>query len=138
LVVRTAAFFSPHDSYNFAAHVVSALASGRPCPAADDHVVTPTYVPALVDTALDLLIDDVDGIWHLSSGEAVSWAEFGRRIALACDHDPDLIRPVSGADLHWRAPRPRYVPLASERSPLSVTLNDSIARFAREHAVGGP
>jgi dTDP-4-dehydrorhamnose reductase len=136
LVVRTAAFFSPYDPYNFAAHVVSALASKRPFPAADDIVVTPTYVPALVDTALDLLIDDMEGIWHLSSGEAVSWAEFGRRVAAACDHDPDLIRPVPSVDLRWRAPRPRYAPLASERSPLSVTLDDMIERFAREHAVG--
>lgn len=136
LVVRTAAFFSPHDPYNFAAQVVSALASGHPFPAADDHVVSPTYVPALVDTALDLLIDGVEGIWHLSSGEAVSWAEFGRRIASACNYDPDLIRPVRGADLRWRAPRPRYAPLASERSPLSLILDDTIARFAWEHAVG--
>ena len=136
LVVRTAAFFSPSGPCDFATQVVSALASGRPFPAADDHVVTPTYVPTLVDTALDLLIDGVEGIWHLSRGEAVNWAEFARRIALACDYDPDLIRPVPGADLHWRAPRPRYAPLASERSPLPVTLGDAIARFARERDAG--
>lgn len=136
LVIRTAAFFSPHDPHDFAARLVAELASGRSVRAAHDHVVTPTYVPALVDTALDLLIDGVDGIWHLSGGEAVSWAAFGRRIALACDHDPDLIRPVPGSDLAWRAPRPRYVPLASERGPLPAMLGEAIARFARESVVG--
>lgn len=135
LVVRTAALFSPHDSDAFAGRLVSALDAGRPFPAASDHVVTPTYVPALVDAALDLLIDGVEGIWHLSGGEAVSWAEFGRRIALACGHDPALIRPVAGVDVHGPAPRPRYAPLASERGPLAATLDDAISRFARERAV---
>lgn len=133
LVVRTAAFFSPDDPYNFAAATIASLAAGRPVAAAHDHVVTPTYVPSLVDTALDLLIDGVEGILHLSSGEAVSWAEFAHRIARACGFGGTMIEAVAGARLGWRAPRPRYVPLASERRPLTPLLNETIDRFAREH-----
>ena len=66
LVVRTAAFFSSQDPHNFAHAVLDALSNGRSFAAADDHVVSPTYVPALVDAALDLLIDRAEGIWHLA------------------------------------------------------------------------
>ncbi|MBD8548202.1 sugar nucleotide-binding protein [Sphingomonas sp. CFBP 8760] len=133
LVIRTAAFFSPHDPHNFAVAALAALAGGRPFAAAHDHVVSPTFVPWLVNTALDLLIDDADGLWHLSAGEAVSWADFARRIAMACGYDPDLIRPVDGATLGWRAPRPRHVPLGSIRRPLAPSLDAHIEQFARQH-----
>lgn len=132
LVVRTAAFFSPHDPYNFAAATLAALAAGQPFPAASDHVVTPTFVPSLVDRALDLLIDGVGGVLHLSAGEPVSWADFAYRVAAACGYDTGLIRPVEGASLGWQAPRPHYVPLASERMPLAPQLDTMIARFAAE------
>jgi dTDP-4-dehydrorhamnose reductase len=61
LVVRTAAFFSPHDPHNFAAWVVRELSAGRPVRAAEDAVVSPTYVPDLVRAAFDLLIDGETG-----------------------------------------------------------------------------
>lgn len=132
LVIRTAAFFSPHDPYNFAAATIAALAHDRSFAAAHDHVVTPTFVPFLVDAALDLLIDGEEGIWHLSSGVAISWADFARRIAVTCGYDPRLIRCVEGAMLGWRAPRPRHVILGSERGHLPAVLDEAIARFASD------
>ena len=133
LIVRTAAFFSPHDPHNFAMGVVEALTRGRPFQAADDHVVTPTFVPALVEAALDLLIDRAEGIWHLSGGEAVSWSEFAVRIAAACGLAHHLIEPMPGAALGWLAPRPRFAALASERGVLPRSLDGAIEQFARDH-----
>lgn len=130
LVVRTAAFFSPYDPYNFAWAAVEMLTQGRTFVAAHDHVVSPTYVPALVEAALDLLIDRAEGIWHLSSGAELSWAEFAVRIATACNLDPGLVKPVPAAALGWQAPRPRYVALASERGAIPEPLDVSIAKFA--------
>ncbi|MHA6722383.1 sugar nucleotide-binding protein [Sphingomonas sp. RS2018] len=130
LVVRTAAFFSPFDRYNFAAAVADTLAAGHAFTAANDHVVTPTFVPSLVDTALDLLIDGAEGIWHLSDGEPTTWADFARRIARACGHDPDRVHGMPGATLGWRAPRPRFVPLATVRGSSLPSLDENIARFA--------
>ena len=45
--------------------------------------MTPTYVPDLVNTCLDLLIDRECGVWHLSNGDAMSWADLARRAAAA-------------------------------------------------------
>ena len=132
LVVRTAAFFSPHDRHNFAVAVAETLAQRRRFAAAGDHHVTPTFVPALVEASLDLLIDRAEGIWHLSGGEAVSWAGFAVRIAQACGLDPGLIDAVPGATLGWLAPRPRQAALASERGALPVSLDAAIEQFAHD------
>ena len=45
--------------------------------------MSPTYVPDLVDRALDLLIDGAAGVWHLANAGAVSWLEFARMAAVA-------------------------------------------------------
>jgi dTDP-4-dehydrorhamnose reductase len=131
LVARTAAFFSPYDRHNFAAAVVETLAAGGRFAAATDQVVTPTFVPALVDAALDLLIDRAEGLWHLAGDEAISWASFATRIALACGLDPQQIDRVPGEQLGWSAPRPPYAALKSERGAVAVSLNVGIEQFAR-------
>lgn len=135
LVIRTAAFFSPHDRFNFAVAVIDALTVGRPFTAAEDLVITPTYVPHLVAGALDLLIDGERGLWHLSNGEALSWAEFARRVARSYDLDAGLVRGVPCSTLGWAAPRPANVALRSHRGadlpPLSTALDHFAARVDR-------
>jgi dTDP-4-dehydrorhamnose reductase len=131
--VRTAAFFSPHDPYNFAAWVVRELSAGRPVRAAEDAVVSPTYVPDLVRAAFDLLIDGETGIRHLVNDGAVSWAEFAVRVAEVLDLDRRLIQPAPRTEMGWRAERPAYAALATERGQLMPTFERSLAEFA-EHA----
>jgi len=132
VVIRTAAFFSARDTHNFAWAVADALAQGRSFAAAHDHVVSPTFVPALVDASLDLLIDRTQGIWHLAGSEAVTWSEFGERIASACGLDTRLLAPVAGAELGWQALRPHYGALSSERGPMPGSLATFIDDFARD------
>jgi len=134
LVIRAAAFFSPDDPYNFAAAVVRNLSAGEPFVAAADHIVTPTYVPHLVTAALDLLIDGATGIWHLSNGGAVSWAEFAERVAVACRLDARLITPVTGPLPDWTAPRPLVASLATERGGALPSLAEAIDAFAHHEA----
>ena len=136
LIIRTAAFFSPHDPHNFAHAVVATLAAGRRFRASADHSVTPAYVPALVDATLDLLIDGESGIRHLTNGEAVSWAAFAHRIAVACQLDPSLIDAVPGAMPGWCAARPRNAALVSERGAMLGPLTDAIALFAAARTAG--
>ena len=127
LVVRTAAFFAPHDPHNFAMAVERTLRGGRRFLASED-VVTPTYVPDLVSACLDLAIDGEGGVRHLAGGEALSWVAFGRRLADALGLDPSLVVPASPAELGWRAPRPREVALVSTRGQLLPSLTDALRR----------
>lgn len=135
LVIRTAAFFSPDDAFNFAVWIERELRAGREAPAAEGFVVTPTFVPDLVHASLDLLIDEAQGIWHLTNQEPVSWFDFGRRVAETLSLDPRLVRPAVPAQLGWRARRPAFVPLGSKHGRLLPGFEDALARHRRQRLV---
>jgi dTDP-4-dehydrorhamnose reductase len=132
LVVRTSAFFGPWDEHNFLAAALRAVAMGRPFQAASDLVVSPTYVPELVEASLDLLIDGASGLWHLANDGAITWADFARRGLALAGHDPALVEACSADGLHMAAPRPRYSALGSERARLLPHVEDALVRWARE------
>jgi dTDP-4-dehydrorhamnose reductase len=132
LVVRTGAFFGPWDRYNFVTLALGALARGERFAAADDVVVSPTYVPDLVQTCLDLLIDEASGVWHLTNAGEVTWAELATRAADLAGLDPRRVegRPLSS--FGWTAARPRYSALASERASLMPPLANALERYLEE------
>jgi len=136
LVVRTSAFFGPWDEYNFVTQALRSIAEQRPFAAADDTVVSPTYLPDLVDACLDLLIDGEHGIWHLANPGAVTWADFGRRAAELAGLDPDLIEGKPMTSLGLPAPRPRYSALTSERASLMPPLEHALLRYIGETGYG--
>ncbi|HYO98791.1 MAG TPA: family 1 glycosylhydrolase, partial [Pyrinomonadaceae bacterium] len=137
LVVRTSAFFGPWDEHNFITVVLGALAEGRKFVAADDSFVSPTYVPDLAGTSLDLLIDGERGIWHLANEGATSWAELARLAARRAGLDPNLVEARPNALLQLAAPRPLYTVLGSERGQLLPSLDDALARYLNERETGG-
>jgi dTDP-4-dehydrorhamnose reductase len=134
LAIRTAAFFSPFDRYNFAVAVVRALSNDVSVAAADDHIISPTYVPHLVDAVLDMVIDGEQGVRHLAGDQPLSWAAFGRQIARACALDERLIEAVPGRALGWVAPRPRYAALGTTFGMRLAPLESAIAQFAESIA----
>ncbi|MGA0604767.1 family 1 glycosylhydrolase [Phenylobacterium sp. VNQ135] len=130
LMIRTAAFFSPYDPYNFASHVRRTLSAGHSLPAAEDLVVSPTYVPDLVDASLDLLLDGETGVRHLASAGQASWADFARMVARALDLDEALVIGVEAKSFGWAAQRPPHVPLDTERGQVMPSLDNAVARYA--------
>jgi dTDP-4-dehydrorhamnose reductase len=135
LVIRTSAFFGPWDEHNFVTQALGALGAGQPFTACDQ-VVSPTYVPDLVNVALDLLIDRECGVWHLSNGEAMSWTELARRACAAAGIEPHGLTERGAFDLGLAAPRPGYSPLSSERGLLLPSFEDALGRYLREREVG--
>jgi dTDP-4-dehydrorhamnose reductase len=95
-------------------------------------VVSPTYVPHLVDATLDLLIDGECGIWHLANDGAVSWLEFARQAAEFCGRAPDRIGPANAASVWGPASRPPFSALTSARGIVMPTLAEGLAAWARE------
>lgn len=129
LVVRTSAFFGPWDEYNFVHHVLQAAGQGAPFEAVDDAYIAPTYVPDLVNTSLDLLIDASTGIWHVANQTACSWAELARTAAVAAGFDPSFVVPRPQHSFQWPAPRPHYSVLSSERGTVLPTLENALRRY---------
>ncbi len=137
LMVRSSAFFGPWDVYNFVTNALQAVAAHRPFVAADDAVVSPTYVPDLVNGCLDLLIDAEGGVWHLANAGAVTWAELATLAAKMAGLDPGYVEGRPAAALNLAAPRPLYSVLGSERGWLMPALDDALHRYLRECQVGG-
>jgi dTDP-4-dehydrorhamnose reductase len=133
LVVRTSAFFGPWDAHNAVTRTLQALASKRPFVVADNVMISPTYVPDLVQASLDLLIDRETGVWHLANAGALSWAELARQAAELAGLDAQGVvgRPVE--ELGLVARRPIYSVLGSARGWLLPTLDDALLRYLHAH-----
>ncbi len=136
LVVRTAAFFSPHDPHNFAAWCLRELARGQKPRCAGDVTITPTYVPHLVSAALDAMQDGASGLLHLSNGGARTWAGFAAEIAHACGASPANIAPAPAREMGWRARRPRFAALGSSYGALLPPLEEAVLEFAAHVRAG--
>lgn len=128
LVVRSSAFFGPWDRYNFVHAVLRDLAAGRQVEASDDVHVSPTYVPDLAHSILDLLMDGVSGIWHLTNQGSVSWYEFAQRTARQAGMDASALVRTHGGGRGITA-------LTSERGLILPSFGSAIERFIHENTI---
>jgi dTDP-4-dehydrorhamnose reductase len=129
LIVRTSSFFGPWDEHNFVTVALRTLARGDVFRAIDDIVVSPTYVPDLVNAALDLLIDGELGLWHLVNDGSVSWAELVRHAAKLAKVSTVQLQSDSWRTFDLAARRPSFSVLASERGVVMPNLEDALARY---------
>lgn len=134
LIARTSAFFGPWDARNFVTVALRTLVSGQRLRAAADVMVSPTYVPDLVSACLDLLIDREAGVWHLTNDGAITWAQLAVRAAELAGYDTRLVEECEAAALGYRAARPKYTVLCSERGILLPALSESLGRYLRDSA----
>lgn len=129
LVVRTSAFFSPWDGFNFVTQTLSELKEGRRVTAANDVLISPTYVPDLVNASLDLLLDNEHGIFHLASHGQLTWAEWAQKVAAMAGLDESLVRPLPLRKMRLRARRPYYSVLQSEKGIRLPALDNALERY---------
>lgn len=135
LVVRTAAFFGPWDQHNFVTLALQTMRRGDPFHAAHDQWVSPTYVPDLVKTSLDMLVDGERGLVHIANRGAVTWAQLAEIAADIAGLDRTLVQPRAGAELGWVACRPRYSALDTERGVYMPSLEDGLERYLQDVGV---
>ena len=129
LIIRTSAFFGPWDQYNFAYYVIDALKNERTLSVVKDVIISPTYVPDLANTALDLFIDEEKGIWHLSNQGMVSWADFALAVAERTGFKKDRLIFKNLDDMGWRAQRPLYSALKSDKGINLPVWDNALERF---------
>lgn len=127
LVVRSGAFFGPWDERNLMTRILRTLRRGGLARAPGDSVLSPTYLPDLVNASLDLLVDGERGVWHLATVGAVSWAELARQAAGLAGLGAHLVEACPG-----QGRRPPYTVLGSERGLLLPSLEAALARFLEE------
>lgn len=132
LIIRTSAFFGPWDDYNFVTVALRTLAANQVFRAADDAIVSPAYVPDLVNACLDLLIDGEKGIWHLANMGEISWAELAEKAAGLAGISTRTLERCSMAELDLSASRPAYSALSSIRGILLCDLDQALSRYIAE------
>ncbi|WP_308622153.1 sugar nucleotide-binding protein [Massilia sp. Se16.2.3] len=138
LVVRTSAFFGPWDRHNFVKLALDALERGERFAAANDMTVSPTYVPDLVHTCLDLAIDRECGVWHLNNVGSVTWYELARMAAEKAGIDAAKLVAQTASEIGMAAARPAYSVLHSERAILLPRLENALERFIELRGVDDP
>jgi dTDP-4-dehydrorhamnose reductase len=124
LVIRSSAFFGPWDRYNFLYETLRRLAQGEEAEASATRIVSPTYVPELVQATLDLLLDEASGLWHVVNEGAVSFYDLAREAADRAGLDRRLIRLA--------ATEPADTSLSSERGLLLRPVDKALATFLAE------
>lgn len=132
LIIRTSAFFGPWDRYNFVHDVLASVKKNTPFAAANDVYISPTYVPDLVNSSLDLLIDNESGVWHLANSGEITWAKLAAEVAQRGGFINDLIHSVPSSSFMYKAKRPAYSVLNSERAVLLPDLGHALDRYFKE------
>jgi len=132
LIIRTGAFFGPWDDLNFVHKSLRSFVNEQHFVAPNDVVVSPTYVPDLVHTTLDLLIDKANGIWNISNKGSISWAMLAYEVAERSGYNPKYFRPVTLSEMNFTASRPAYSVLATEKGFELPSLDNALDRFFRE------
>ena len=133
LVIRTSAFFGPWDEYNFVHYVRRNLLQYERVHVANDVTISPTYVPHLVNAALDLIMDDEAGIWHLCNKGEITWAELAFEVADRFKLNRQYINAVRNEELKYPAERPLYSVLGSDRGMLLPSLEVGLNDYKNEN-----
>ena len=108
-VVRST-WLQPADLPGMVGRVVDSLEAGVSIRVMDDRRACPTFVADLAPAILRLGAERVTGVVHATNAGVTSWHGFAREVARASGNDPDLLVPVSEADLDVSRPacRPTY------------------------------
>ena len=132
LIIRTSSFFGPWDDQNFLTRMVNTLKNNSIYKTSESHIISPTYIPDLVNACLDLLIDNESGIWHMTNPSEISSADLAYMTAEMAQLDTGLIKICDTKELGFVASRPLYSALGSERGVLLPTLEDAVNRYLTE------
>jgi dTDP-4-dehydrorhamnose reductase len=135
LIIRTSAFFGPWDRYNFVYTVLSSLEREANLAVPSDVMVSPTYVPDLANTSMDLLIDEEKGIWHITNDGMLTWAEFGKAVAERGGFEKKLLLSKPLLEMDWKAKRPLFSVLRSEKGIKLPALDNALVRYFEQREV---
>ena len=112
---------------NFVIWVLNKLRTGQRATLFEDQWISPTFADDLAKTLLELLVKDVDGIWHVSGPDCLDRPTCGKMIAEVFNLDKGLIYPAPSSSVPLPARRPRYSCL--DVSKVEKLLNRKMMSF---------
>lgn len=123
-ILRTSWVCGVHGS-NMVRTIMRLVGEGEDTPGrlafVDDQRGCPTFAADLAPLLRRMTLDRRSGIHHVTNQGAVSWFEFTQAVVLAMGRSPDVVRPISTAELD--PPRPA-------RRPANSVLDNSVLKAA--------
>ena len=118
IIVRTSGVFGPGGLRtargNFPELMLRLAREGKPIRVVEDHSASPTFAPALASRSIDLLENDLDGIFHIGGGQPISWFDFAKLIFEKSGTAADLT-PTNAREYRTAARRPEFSALDNAR-----------------------
>ncbi len=129
IVARVNLFgFSPTGKRSLAEFFLYNLLAGRPLKGFTDVYFCPLLVNTIAALFLEMLEEDLHGLYHVFAAECLSKYDFGVRIARRFGLDAGLIAPVSLADAGLTARRSPNLTMDTHK--LSTHLGHSLPTFS--------
>ncbi|HTF61952.1 MAG TPA: hypothetical protein VK638_04495 [Edaphobacter sp.] len=125
LTIDAGVLFGPWDADSSVTHIMRTLRDGVPISLASNTPVKASYIPDVVNHALDLLVDGEAGRWQLVNPSEMSWFGFGQLIAKNAGLDADLVTKVIAQVADVSDP--------SESHLVMPPLVDALDRFFRDY-----
>ncbi len=123
-VVRTSWVCGEHGP-NMVQTILRLIAGGDDTPGrlafVDDQRGCPTFTADLAPMLLRLAAERRGGIHHVTNQGPVTWFEFAQAVVAAAGRNPDLVRPITTAQLDPPRPAPR---------PANSVLDNAVLRTA--------
>lgn len=133
LIIRSSCFFNPWHKQDSLNKILQAgLYSNHQYYLPSDIIMSPAYIPDIVNTALDLLIDGESGIWHLSNQQEISFYDFARLALEMAGLNENIISAVPASRLDYTAMRPTYSVLESSAGITLPLLSNALTSFISE------
>lgn len=133
LIIRSSFFFNPWSNDDMLKIILDSTAkTDKEIYLPSDIIISPTYIPDLVNQALDLLIDNESGIWHLSGPDEMTQFSF---IQLALNIGEKSTRHIIAQPfekLNFRAERPSYSVLMSSQGIVLPSIQSSLYSYFSE------
>jgi dTDP-4-dehydrorhamnose reductase len=118
LVIRTSGVFGPGGLAtargNFVEVMLRLAASGNPIRVVEDHVASPTFAPLLAARSIDLVEQELEGVFHVGGGTPISWFLFARLIFEVAGVEPILLA-INEREYRTTARRPKYSALSNAK-----------------------
>ena len=122
LIIRTAWIndFSS-TSKSFVMQVINSLSNGSGMQVPKDQFGHPTLSSNLVDMIIELILNEKNGIFHVTGSTYIDRYSFALKIAKAFGLEGSLIKGVSSEELNQKARRPKNVNLKLDKLKQNIT-----------------
>jgi dTDP-4-dehydrorhamnose reductase len=119
-VVRTSWVCGQHGS-NMVITIMRLAEQHRELAFVSDQIGCPTFTADLAPMVRRIAVDRRSGVHHVTNQTATSWYGFARDVVGAMGKNPDMVRPITTAELQPARPAPR---------PANSVLDNAVLRRA--------